>query len=230
MRANVISAEKREGRRQRADNDRDRDVCGAPGLSLLAAMIKQAARDANRRGDRQAAEWLWAVAPTAAAELLDCDASDQEESSTMMILGILDDAVRQTFLHTLGRLPTSDQAAIKKRLTLATDDRDRAAKHGGDVAAHASVSTTGVLWLDSAELKRQAKGCWRHVENVVAHECAHVVLEHHRASKADVGIVEGEIAADKLAQSWGYDSLVSFDSLHPQRTGGYPQPFGEIEL
>ena len=148
----------------------------------------------------------------------------------MMILGILDDAVRQTFLHTLGRLPTSDRAAIKKRLTLATDDRDRAAKHGGDVAAHASVSRTGVLWLDSAELKRQAKGCWRHVENVAAHEFAHVVLEHHRASKADVGIVEGEIAADKLAQSWGYDSLVSFDSLHPQRTGGYPQPFGEIEL
>jgi hypothetical protein len=147
-----------------------------------------------------------------------------------MITDFADEAMAGTFKHTLGRLPESDRAAIEKAVVLVTDNRERAVKHGGDVGAHASVSRTGVLWLDSAELKRQAKGCWRHVENVAAHEFAHVVLEHHRASKADVGYAEGEIAADKLAQSWGYDSLVSFDSLHPQRTGGYPQPFGEIEL
>jgi hypothetical protein len=41
---------------------------------------------------------------------------------------------------------------------------------------------------------------------------------------------QGEIAADKLAVSWGYDSLVSFDSLYPQPVGGYPKTFGEIQL
>ena len=73
LRSTVISAE-REVRGQRADSDRD--ICGSPGLSLLAAVIKQAVRDANRRGDRQAAQFVWEVAPSLAAKLLDCDAND----------------------------------------------------------------------------------------------------------------------------------------------------------
>lgn len=45
---------------------------GDPWLDLLGAMITLAADDANQRHDRQAAQWLWQVAPSLASQLLDC--------------------------------------------------------------------------------------------------------------------------------------------------------------
>lgn len=40
---------------------------------LLAAIIRQAAKDANRQGDRYAAQFVWNVAPTLAPKLLICE-------------------------------------------------------------------------------------------------------------------------------------------------------------
>lgn len=142
-----------------------------------------------------------------------------------MITDFADEAMAGTFKHTLGRLPESDRAAIEKAVVLVTDNRERAVKHGGDVGADSSISPSGVVWLNTAALKPYG---WRHVEAAIAHELAHAVLGHHRASKAAVGDVEGEYAADAKAVSWGYPSLVSYDSLHPQRVGGAPKPFGEV--
>ena len=146
-----------------------------------------------------------------------------------MITHFNDEAVAATFARVLGRLPANDRAVIEQRVSLSTDDRERAAKAGGDVAALASVSPSGVLWLDSGELKRESRFNWRFIESTMAHELAHIVLGHNVTSAKAVGVVEGEYAADKLAQSWGYDSLVSFDSLQPEALGGL-RTFGEVQF
>lgn len=146
-----------------------------------------------------------------------------------MITHFNDEAVGATFARVLGRLPANDRAAVEQRVTLATDDRERAVKHGGDVVALASVSPSGVLWLDSSALKSQSRHNWRWIESTCAHELAHIVLGHNTASAKAVGVVEGEFAADRLSVSWGYDSLVSFDSLHPQAIGGL-RTFGEVKF
>lgn len=144
-----------------------------------------------------------------------------------MTWAIEDEAIHATFANVLKRLTPDVLALVRARLSLVTDDRDRAAKAGGDVGGAASVSASGVLWLDAAALKRGYN--WRYVESAMAHELAHVVLNHHTASAKAVGYEAGEIAADKLAVSWGYDSLVSYETLHPQRIGGY-RTFGEIQF
>jgi len=145
-----------------------------------------------------------------------------------MTWAISDEALRLTLARVMGRLPLADLALVRGRLTLATDDRERAVKAGGDVGGAASVSATGVLWLDAAALKRGYN--WRYIESALAHELAHLCLGHHTMSAKALPYEQGEIAADKLAVSWGYDSLVSFDSLYPQPVGGYPKTFGEIQL
>jgi|688.fasta_scaffold547206_1 hypothetical protein len=145
-----------------------------------------------------------------------------------MIWAISDEALHSTLAAVLNRLPHDALALVRGRLELATDDRERAVKAGGDVGGAASVSASGVLWLDAAALKRGFN--WRYIESALAHELAHVVLDHHRASAKSVSHEAGEIAADKLAVSWGYDSLVSYETLYPQPIGGYPKTFGEIQL
>lgn len=147
-----------------------------------------------------------------------------------MIQDFNDEAVGATFARVLGRLSPAERGTVEQRVVLATDDRERAAKHGGDVAAKASVSASGVVWVDGGTLKRESRHNWRWIESVMAHELAHVALNHHVASAKAVGVVEGEIAADKLAVSWGYDSLVSFDTLHPQAVGGLPVEFGKVKF
>jgi hypothetical protein len=145
-----------------------------------------------------------------------------------MTWAIEDEALHSTLARVLNRLPPDALALVRGRLELATDDRERAVKAGGDVCGAASVSATGVLWLDAAALKRGYN--WRYIESAMAHELAHVVLDHHRASAKALPYEQGEIAADKLAVVWGYDSLVSFETLHPQAVGGYPKTFGEIQF
>jgi len=51
----------------------EKDICGDPGLSLFGAILRQAVRDANQRNDREAAEFVWKVAPTLAPKLLICE-------------------------------------------------------------------------------------------------------------------------------------------------------------
>jgi hypothetical protein len=145
-----------------------------------------------------------------------------------MTWAIEDEALHITLARVMGRLPLADLAHVRGRLELATDDRERAAKAGGDVWCAASVSASGVLWLDGPVLKKGYN--WRYIESAMAHEIAHLCLGHHTASAKAVSYEAGEIAADKLAVSWGYDSLVSFDSLYPQPVGGYPKTFGEIQF
>jgi hypothetical protein len=84
------------------------------------------------------------------------------------------------------------------------------------------------LWLDGPVLKKGYNG--RYIESAMAHELAHLCLGHHTMSAKALPYETGEIEADKLAVSWGYDSLVSYDTLHPQSVGGYPQIFGEIQF
>lgn len=146
-----------------------------------------------------------------------------------MITHFNDEAVAATFARVLGRLSPAERATIEQRVSLATDDRYRAAKHGGDVGGLASVSPSGVLWLDSGELKRESRHNWRYIESAMAHELAHIALGHHTSSAKALGHAEGEYAADKLAVSWGYDSLVSYDTLHPQSLGGL-RTFGQVEF
>jgi hypothetical protein len=145
-----------------------------------------------------------------------------------MTWSIEDEALHSTLAAVLNRLPVDALALVRARLTLATDDRERAVKAGGDVGGAASVSATGVLWLDGPVLKKGYN--WRYIESAMAHELAHLCLGHHTMSAKALPYEQGEIAADKLAVSWGYDSLVSFDSLYPQPVGGYPKTFGEIQL
>ncbi len=145
-----------------------------------------------------------------------------------MIWAVEDEALHVTLTRVLNRLPHDALALVRGRLTLATDDRERAVKAGGDVGGAASVSATGVLWLDGPALKKGYN--WRYIESAMAHELAHLCLNHHTMSAKAVGYEAGEIAADKLAVSWGYDSLVSYETLHPQAVGGYPKTFGEIQL
>ncbi len=145
-----------------------------------------------------------------------------------MIWAVEDEALHVTLARVLNRLPHDALALVRGRLELATDDRERAVKAGGDVGGAASVSASGVLWLDGPVLKKGYN--WRYIESAMAHELAHLCLGHHTASAKAVGYEAGEIAADKLATSWGYDSLVSYDSLYPQPVGGAPVPFGEIRF
>jgi len=145
-----------------------------------------------------------------------------------MVWAIEDEALHMTLARVLNRLPPDALALVRGRLELVTDDRERAAKAGGDVGGAASVSASGVLWLDGSVLKKGYN--WRYIESAMAHELAHIALGHHTASAKAVGYEAGEIAADKLAQTWGYDSLVSYDTLHPQSIGGYPKTFGEIQF
>jgi len=146
-----------------------------------------------------------------------------------MIQDFNDEAIGATFARVLGRLSPAERGTVEQRVVLATDDRERAARHGGDVAAKASVSASGVVWIDGATMKRESRFDWKWIESAIAHELAHIVLSHNTASAKAVGVVEGEYAADKLAVSWGYDSLVSFDTLHPQAVGGL-KPFGEVKF
>jgi hypothetical protein len=145
-----------------------------------------------------------------------------------MIWAVEDEALHVTLTRVMDRLPVDALALVRGRLELATDDRERAVRAGGDVGGAASVSATGVLWLDAAALKRGFN--WRYIESALAHELAHVALNHHTMSAKALPYEQGEIAADKLATSWGYDSLVSYETLYPQAVGGYPKTFGEIQL
>lgn len=145
-----------------------------------------------------------------------------------MTWAIEDEAIQATFANVLKRLTPDVLALVRGRLTMVTDDRERAAKAGGDVGSAASVSASGVLWLDGPALKKGFN--WRYVESAMAHEIAHVVLGHHTASAKSVSHEAGEVAADKLAVSWGYESLVSFNSLYPQPIGGLPVEFGKVKF
>ena len=144
-----------------------------------------------------------------------------------MITEFSDERTASVFAHVLGRIPAEDRAVIEDCVLLATDNRERAAKHLGDVRAAASVSSTGILWIDSDAMKGNH---WRALEAAIAHELAHAALRHHWTPAAMLGRIEGEYAADAKAVSWGYPSLVSYDSLNPQPVGGAIKTFGEIEF
>jgi len=138
-----------------------------------------------------------------------------------------DERTASVFAHVLGRIPAEDRAVIEECVLLATDDRERAAKKLGDVRAAASVSSSGVLGVDSAAMK---SAHWRDLEASIAHELAHAALRHHWTPAAMLGRIEGEYAADAKAVSWGYPSLVNYDTLNPRTVGGAIKTFGEIEL
>lgn len=92
----------------------------------------------------------------------------------------------------LATLPVEDRAVVQGRLTVATDDRGRALAAGGDVAAKSSVSPAGVLWFDSTALLSTPAAYQR---AVLAHECAHLYLGHHRQSSKALSWEAGELAA-----------------------------------
>ena len=133
-----------------------------------------------------------------------------------------------TLLHdVLAALPLADQAVVRGRLTLATDDRTRALDAGGDVAAKASVSPSGVLWFDSAAML-EAPAAYQRA--VLAHELAHLALGHHRQSSKALSVEAGEYAADAQAVAWGFRSIVTFEQLSARPFIGATQTFGKMEL
>ena len=127
----------------------------------------------------------------------------------------------------LASLPLADQAVIRGCLELATDDRGRAMAAGADTSAKSSVSPAGVLWFDSAAMLSAPAAYQR---AVLAHECAHLFLGHHRQSLKTLSWEAGEIEADKQARAWGYASLVTFRMLNERPIGGLPVEFGKVKF
>ena len=153
--------------------------------------------------------------------------NDSRESESIMVWAFENERT-QTLLHdVLAALPLADQAVVRGRLTLATDDRKRALDAGGDVAAKSSVSLGGVLWFDSAAML-EAPAAYQRA--VLAHELAHLALGHHRQSSKALSVEAGEYAADAQAVAWGFASLVNFRALNERPSGGASKTFGEVQF
>lgn len=128
-----------------------------------------------------------------------------------MIYAFENERLHRSFVAVLKRLPATDRAVVQQRLTLVTDDRERAAKHGGAIDAKASVSPTGVLFVDAGAMHNKPE---HFVQGVFAHELAHIALGHNQPAAKGMTDEQADLAADAQACAWGFRGLVTDGGLY----------------
>jgi hypothetical protein len=149
------------------------------------------------------------------------------ESELTMTWAFENERMHRALVETLAQLPHDALAVVRGRLTMATDDRQRAAKAGGCVDATAAVSYSGVLFVDSEALRDVHQPV---VLGILAHELAHIALGHHAMSAKALSVEAADHAADQQVAQWGFICVASALAKMRTATPTGAVAFGNIQF